>query len=82
MGDTMRHEFRFDLQDVTGRCYLSSPASAAYDVTVIDGHPDIEIFSVALNGATISGPLLEAVTDYMIEQGIVDAMRRLSGAAA
>lgn len=82
MGDAMRHEFRFDLQDASGRCYLSAPCAADYEVSITDGLPDIEISAVSLNGAMISGPLLEAVTDYMIEQGIIDAMRRLSKPAA
>lgn len=76
----MRHEFRFQQCDHVGRCFLDIPASAECRSIVVDGVQDIEFCSVSLNGATITGPLLEAVTDYMIEAGIVDAMRRLSGA--
>lgn len=65
-----RFEFRFQQHAPDGRCFLDLPASA--DLVADD---DCPFANVALNGAMITGPLLETVVDHMEQAGIIDAMR-------
>ncbi len=68
----IRHEFRFRQIAPDGRCFIDLPASAD-----LVRDEDCPFGSVYLNGAMITGPLLEAVEEYMEQAGIIDAMRAL-----
>lgn len=78
----MRHEFRYQERTVDGRLYLDVTAHAEIeidpDVAVDDEHRSrVEIVNIYLNGGVVSGPLFEAVHDFMCASGVMDTIDKL-----